>query len=143
MADGALNMLEWMQANEVIVWWMFATSIVTFVAALVGAPLWIINIPADYFSEKRRVHEQLFDLDTTGVLLAIGRNLLGVILVLIGILMLILPGQGVLTILVGIMLMDVPGKYKIARSLISHPPVLRSMNWMRRRAGREPLALEH
>jgi hypothetical protein len=141
MAARPMNMLEWIEANEVVVWWMLATSIATFLATLIGAPLWVINIRSDYFAEKTHKHKRLFNLDMTAALLAIGRNLLGGILVLVGVSMLVLPGQGLLTILVGIMLMDVPGKYRIARSIVSHPPVLHSMNWLRRRAGREPLVL--
>jgi hypothetical protein len=135
-------MFEWIQANEIVIWWMLATSIVTFVAAMIGAPLWIINIPRNYFSERRRRRKPLGSLSAGNALLVIGRNLLGGILILIGVLMLILPGQGLLTILVGIMLMDLPGKYRIARSIVARPPVLQSMNWIRRRAGRKPLILD-
>ena len=52
----------------------------------------------------------------------IGKNALGIMLVLLGILMSIpgVPGQGILTILLGIMLIDLPGKraleYKILKS---------------------------
>lgn len=135
-------MLEWIAVNEVVVWWMLATSVVTFVASLIGAPLWVINIPSDYFAERTRERARLSTLDLTGALLAMGRNLLGGILVMVGILMLVLPGQGLLTILVGIMLMDIPGKYRIERAIVSRPPVLRSMNWIRRRAGRAPLVFD-
>ena len=135
-------MLEWIAANEVIVWWMLATSVVTFIASLIGAPLWVINIRPDYFAEKTCERARLSSLDLTGALLAIGRNLLGGILIMIGILMLVLPGQGLLTILVGIMLMDIPGKYRIERAIVSRPPVLRSMNWIRHRARRAPLVLD-
>ena len=134
-------MLEWIQANEVVLWWMLATSVATFVAAMIGGPLWIINIPSDYFVEKTHKHKKLRSLSLSGALLAIGRNLLGSILVFIGILMLVLPGQGLLTILVGVMLLDIPGKYRIARWIVMHPPVLHSMNWIRRRAGHAPLVL--
>jgi hypothetical protein len=143
MAVGTLTMFEWIQANEIALWWMLATSVGTFVAAMIGAPLWVINIPRDYFSEKTRKRKRLANLDMTGTLLAIGRNFLGGILVLIGVLMLVLPGQGLITILVGVMLMDLPGKYRIARWIVIRPPVLQSMNWIRRRAGRAPLVLDN
>jgi hypothetical protein len=135
-------MLDWIEANEVVVWWMLATSAATFVAAMVGGPLWVVNIPADYFAEKTHKHKPLMRLGMTSAMLVVGRNLLGGILVLIGVLMLVLPGQGLLTILIGIMLMDIPGKYRISRWIVMHPPVLQSMNWIRRRAGREPLVLD-
>ena len=42
----------------------------------------------------------------------IGKNLLGVFFVLIGIAMLVLPGQGILTIIAGMMLLDFPGRHR-------------------------------
>lgn len=141
MAAGVLTMLEWIRANEIILWWMLATSAISFVAAMIGGPMWVIRIPSDYFVEKVHKRRKLRSLDLVKLVLAIGRNLLGFILFLIGALMLVLPGQGLLTILVGVMLMDIPGKYRIARWIVTHPPVLHSMNWIRRRAGRAPLVV--
>jgi len=59
-----------------------------------------------------------------------------------GIAMLVLPGQGVLTIVIGIMLLDFPGKYRFERSLAARRPVLRSINWLRRRANRPLLHVD-
>ena len=103
--------------------------------------MWAIRIPSDYFVEKRHERRHLRNLGMADAVFAIGRNLLGAILVFIGALMLVLPGQGLLTILVGVMLLDIPGKYVVARWIVTHPPVLQSINWIRRRAGRAPLVL--
>ena len=56
--------------------------------------------------------------------------------------MLLLPGQGVLTMLLGFIMVDLPGKYRFERWLVARPLVLRSINMLRRRAGREPLILD-
>ncbi len=72
----------------------------------------------------------------------IAKNLLGYIFVVAGTLMLVLPGQGLLTILVGIMFLNFRGKYELERWIVSRQPVLGSINWIRRRAGRAPLVLE-
>jgi hypothetical protein len=53
--------------------------------------------------------------------------------------MLLVPGQGLLTIAVGLMLVDFPGKFRFERWLAVRPPVWRSINWLRKRAGRGPL----
>jgi hypothetical protein len=71
----------------------------------------------------------------------LGKNVLGVVFVLAGIAMLILPGQGVLTILAGIMLLDFPGKRTLECRVVSQPAVLKSINWMRQRAGHAPLVV--
>ena len=55
--------------------------------------------------------------------------------------MLILPGQGILTILIGLFLMNFPGKFKLERKLIAMPKVLKSLNWIRTKAGKEPFVL--
>jgi hypothetical protein len=75
-------------------------------------------------------------------MLLTAKNLLGYILIAAGIVMLVLPGQGTLTILIGILLVDFPGKYRLERWVVGRGPVLQSINWFRRRAGRPPLLLE-
>jgi len=57
-------------------------------------------------------------------------------------LMLVLPGQGLLTIFVGLMLLDFPGKYQVERRAVSYKPILRSINWLRQRVGRDPLRVK-
>lgn len=70
------------------------------------------------------------------------RNLLGLLLILLGVVMLVLPGQGLLTLLVGISMLDFPKrKRELERRLISRPPVLATINRLRHRAGRPPLRL--
>jgi len=60
--------------------------------------------------------------------------------VLMGLLMLVTPGQGVMTLLVGLLLMNFPGKYRMERWLVMRPGVLRALNWLRRRRGQRPFA---
>jgi len=74
--------------------------------------------------------------------LIVAKNLLGLVLLIMGILMLVLPGQGLLTILFGIALIDFPGKYKLERHLISYPKVLNSINWIRKKANKKPLLID-
>lgn len=135
-------MIQWIQNHPAVIWCL-AVSVITFVGTLVAIPILVARIPADYFVYKQRrptpwakQHEIVrWTLRTT-------KNSLGVIFVLMGIAMLVLPGQGVLTILVGIMLIDFPGKYRFQRWLVMRRPVLRSINWLRQRAGRKPLVLD-
>ena len=59
------------------------------------------------------------------VLLKIGKNTLGVLLVLIGIVLSLpgVPGQGLLTILIGVIMLDLPGKQRFERRLMTRPAV--------------------
>jgi hypothetical protein len=67
---------------------------------------------------------------------------LGVALVLVGIPLVPLPGQGILTIFAGLLLLEFPGKRRVEIALIRRPGVLRAVNWLRRRAHRPPLEIE-
>ena len=69
------------------------------------------------------------------------KNSLGMILVLMGLAMLVLPGQGVLTLLIGISLLDFPGKRNLERKIVRTPTVHRAMDAIRRRTGQPPLVL--
>ncbi len=73
------------------------------------------------------------------VLLGFAKNLLGGVLVVLGLVMLLTPGQGLLTLLIGLMLMNFPGKYRLERWLVTRPGVLRALNWLRARQGHQPL----
>jgi hypothetical protein len=136
-------MIQWIRSHETILTWLTAASTVTFVVSLIVVPFFIVRIPSDYFAHGRD-HRKLWadqHFVVRGVLV-IAKNLLGYILVLAGIFMLVLPGQGVLTILVGIMFLNFRGKYELERWIVSRRSVLRSINWVRRHAGQAPLVLE-
>ena len=124
-------MLTWL-AN---VWslsqgWVVAlsvVSVVTFVACLLALPRLFASLPEDYFTSDRRPKRSL------------KRNLLGVVLLAVGVAMLVLPGQGVLTILAGVMLLDFRGKAELERRILGRPRVLQTINRIRARRGRPPL----
>lgn len=129
--------MDWVQDH---VWWMVAASIVAFVATLVGVPWFIVRIPADYFTGPAGQRKPFGGRHPAlALLVLIGKNLLGYVFIVAGILMLLLPGQGVLTIVVGLMLISFPGKRALENWLITRAPVLRSINWLRRCAGKPPL----
>jgi len=136
-------MVQWIRGRDAILWWLTTVSIVTFVVSLIFVHFFIVRIHSDYFTRERH-HRKLYAYHHPLVrgMLVIAKNLLGYIFVVAGILMLMLPGQGFLTILIGITLIDFPGKYALERWIVSHGSVLRSINWIRRQAGRPPLVLE-
>ena len=133
-------MFQWFQANEAALWWVALASGVTLVATMVAVPWFLVRIPPDYFVRRSARGRLRFDRENLlRSLLLVGRNLLGLLLVIAGLLMLVLPGQGLLAILIGIMLMNFPGKQKLERWIVTRPRVFRSINWLRRRMGRPPL----
>lgn len=106
-------------------------------------PWIVINIPEQYFHQHHRVRvskqskHPLIAQILTGL-----KNIVGFIFILLGILMLILPGQGILTILMGLFLMNFPGKYRFERKIVALPKVLKSLNWIRSKANKPPLVVE-
>lgn len=136
-------MISWIQSQDASFWWMATFSAVFFVITLVGAPMLALRIPADYFAKGKRATEPGNNLPT-GVrpIFKIVKNVLGAVLIVAGVLMLALPGQGVFAILIGLMLLDFPGKRRTVRWIVSRPWVFRSINKFRRRHGRPPLVLK-
>lgn len=67
------------------------------------------------------------------------RNAIGVVLILAGVAMLVLPGQGILAIIAGLALTNFPGKNRALRWLMRNRTVVRAVNAMRARAGALPL----
>lgn len=118
-------------------------SLALLIVSIAIIPWIVIKIPEDYFHQQFRVqvskksgHPLIAQL-LTGL-----KNVVGFIFVVLGILMLILPGQGILTILMGVFLMNFPGKYRFERKIVSLPRVLKSLNWIRAKANKPPLMIE-
>ena len=132
--------IDRLQEYETIIWWGSGISVLMFVGTLIAIPVMLVRMPADYFVSKP-VRDWPTRHPTIHITLVAIKNLLGVLLVLVGVAMLILPGQGLLTILVGITLLDFPGKRKFELWMISHRPLRRGANWIRRKKNRPSLQL--
>jgi hypothetical protein len=132
--------LDWIGEHEVLLWWLTALSVFTFVATLVAIPVLIARIPADYFV-RRPVRDWPTPHPAVHMLLVAAKNALGVVLLVAGLAMLVLPGQGMLTMLMGIMLLDFPGKRRLERWFIRRRPIRAAANWIRARRNKPPLQL--
>ena len=134
-------------AEEYALWFSLLAlfSIVTVVAmATLGARV-LAHLPEDYFlNPERRAEHRYLQLFPSWLrpLVPILKNLLGLLLALLGIAMLVLPGQGLLTLLAGLMLMDFPGKFHCEQWLVRRKQVRASINWLRKRSGESPLKLD-
>ncbi|MGH9882404.1 MAG: hypothetical protein ACRD6N_13285 [Pyrinomonadaceae bacterium] len=118
--------------------------LITFTVSLAVVSIILVKIPPDYFKEGYR--RDFWPDRHPGIRLAgvIGKNILGLVLVALGIAMSLpgVPGQGILTILLGVMLLDFPGKRRLEQKLISRPNVLRTVNRLRHRFGKPALVLQ-
>jgi uncharacterized membrane protein len=118
--------------------------VVTFSVSLAIVSFIVVKIPEDYF-RKDRPRELWADKSAAFRFFAVlAKNLLGVLLVILGILMSLpgVPGQGILTILLGIMLLDFPGKRNLEHKLVSRPHVRNAIDKLRHRFGKPSLVLD-
>lgn len=118
--------------------------LVTFSINLAIVSFVLVRIPSNYFSKN---HPRAFLSDRPPVIRylgIVGKNLLGVLLVALGIVLSVpgVPGQGILTILLGIMLLDFPGRRSLEYKLVSRPSVFRTINKLRHRFGKSNLTLD-
>ena len=126
--------------------WLTGLSIVMALAALLALPWVVTSLPRDYFTSPRRsVWGARDDASepALAVILSVLKNVVGAALLVLGVVLIFMPGQGLLTILVGLMLMNFPGKYQLERWLVQRPGVFNSLNWLRSRKGAPPFDPVH
>lgn len=129
-----------------LTFWKITAAVVVFLVTLLASALIvgivIVKIPENYFSS----HYQEDFLPNASWLtrwgIVIGKNVLGVILIIAGIIMLIGPGQGILTILIGLIMVDIPGKRPIEAKIIQRPTILAAVNSLRARYNKPPLVMD-
>jgi len=118
-----------------------SASLFTFLATFLLIPLIVVRMRPDYFSVPHRGPGRLRRRHPVVIGILTGlKNVIGAVLVVMGVIMLVTPGQGLLSILAGMTLMNYPGKYRFERWLVTRPSVWRVINWIRRKANVEPLA---
>ena len=120
------------------IFWLGAISFAIFVFSLLSIKWLVSLIPSDYFINKK-TSEFKSKYPVIWLVSMIIKNLIGYVLIIGGILMLVLPGQGLFTIFIGLMMSNYPGKYFIERKFIAIPSVLKTINWLRKRSNQEPL----
>ena len=118
--------------------------VLTFAASLAIVSIVLVKLPATYFKSS---HDRKILASSSPIvrgLAIVGKNLLGVVLVVVGILLSLpgVPGQGMLTILLGIMLLDFPGKPRFEHWLVSRPKILQAINKLRHRFSKPNLVLD-
>jgi H+/Cl- antiporter ClcA len=125
-------------------WWGIAISLGAAVLSFVVAVAIVVSWAPDRFNragpaqvgQRRSVPIRALGL--------VGKNLAGVVLVLLGLIMAIpgVPGQGLLTAVIGITLLNFPGKLRLERRLLRVEALRRGINRLRARFDRSPLEID-
>ena len=131
--------LTWAQIGMGVGLFLFS-----FLVSLAAIVLVMVKIPANYFSPH---YEQDFLPNTHWTVkwgAVILKNLLGVLLIALGIVLSLpgVPGQGLLTILLGLIMLDIPGKRPLEARIIQRPTIQSAINKLRARFNKPPLVLD-
>jgi len=113
-------------------------SLITFILSIVFIPFIVINLSPEYFKYKRK---SLIDYKNPILryFVLIIKNILGYIIILLGIIMLFIPGQGLLSITIGLLFINFPGKKKLEYKFFTNKKISSAINAIRRRAGKEEI----
>ena len=138
------KIISWSSMNSDLLFLLGSLSIFILIISVFMMVLIISFLPEDYFKSENRnlissVQNSRYPL--LKLLVLITKNFFGVLLLLSGILMLVLPGQGILTIITGLVFIDYPGKYKFERKLLKQKGVINSINWIRSRLSKPSLKI--
>jgi hypothetical protein len=133
----AHTLVEWFRLHETLLGWAGLASLFMFVGSLVAVPTLIVALPPRYLADRAEANPLRGTLWHWPVMVV--KNLMGVLLIVAGIAMLVLPGQGVLTICIGLAIVNFPGKKAIIRRILGNPRVLATANRIRLQSGRPPL----
>ena len=130
----------WCDENSTLMTWLFVGSLASLALVLALLPVIVVRLPADYFDPARpAAPPPRTVLGWAGRIL---RNVLGWLFVVVGAILLLLPGQGLLTMLIGLMMVDFPGKRGLERRILTRPTILGVVNRMRERRGHPPLIVD-
>ena len=134
------SFIQWFANHPEVLIGMGISSIFIFLISILGISWFIAQIPEDYFlRSKRQPSKWQEQKPILRFVVMFGKNLIGLSLIIGGLLMLVLPGQGLLTIVTGLLLINYPGKYKLERKLVAIPSVFSALNWIRVKANKPRL----
>lgn len=134
------SLIEIFNVYKNLILWFGSVSLFVFLFSLLSIKWLVALIPEDYFINKK--DSTIKTNNRIGwYFILILKNLVGYSLILGGIVMLVLPGQGLFTIIIGLMLSNYPGKYSVEKKFIAIPTILKSINWLRKKSNKPPLKL--
>jgi hypothetical protein len=119
---------------------MLALGLVSLVVTALLLPTFIARLPADYFRSDKFVPKVPHTVPH--VVLRLLKNGIGAFLVVAGVFMIVLPGQGLLTMALGAALLEFPGKRRLERAIATRPAVRAWLDQMRRRRGAPALEFD-
>ena len=112
-------LFQWAETRQDLLAWFAALSGLMFVSSLIVIPVLLTRMRADYFvtpdpDEGTWLGRHPAARTTARVV----KNSVGIVLLMAGLSMLVLPGQGIITLLVALSLLEFPGKRRLELRLV-------------------------
>lgn len=125
---------DWISDNYRLIQWIGVVSVLLFVLSLFILRCVIVRLPDDYFlNDSSTINKRSGSL--INLACRVTKNLFGFLLIICGIILLFIPGQGLVTIVLGVWMMDLPWIIKIKRKFVYSGLVKRTLNWFRSKNG--------
>ena len=138
LSSGWEQLWIWLDKHQILLGWLGLLSLLTFVGSLIAVPVLVVRLPQDYLAMQKYDRRRRYGIWWWPM--QVMKNMVGVVLLLCGMAMLVLPGQGLLTLFIGLSLVNFPGKPLLIKKLVRQRQVMHSINWLRRKFDRAPLA---
>jgi hypothetical protein len=121
-----------------------AIIIVVAVVTTTAGILVVLRLPPDHFNHRPASEAWRNRHPVVRVTLTVLKNLLGIVVLPMGIIMSLplVPGPGLVFLLLGLSLLDFPGKRALQRRLVTQPFVMRLLNQTRTRFGKRPFEVD-
>ena len=138
--ESIFDLVEWATTHSSLIAQLAVASALISIIYAIGVVVAVIRMSPDYFFQKRTLnvswqsHHPLLH-----IFLKIVKNLGGIGLIILGLALLILPGQGILTLVIGLSLLDFPGKRRFELWFVRRSSILKVINKIRKKARRDPL----
>lgn len=122
--------------------WILVIYLSTLVFSVVVCCALVVALPPRYFLDSPGPANKRHS--AAWWCAVIGKNLLGLAIVALGVLLSLpgIPGQGLLTVAIGVVLIDIPGKHRLVLRIVRRPGIVRRLNRLRAWFGRPPLIVE-
>jgi hypothetical protein len=134
-------LIDWLRAHSTI---LAIVSVVVGLATMVAGSGILIRLPADFFLRPADERHNEFRHPVLRVTWIVGKNIVGVLMAIAGLLMSLplVPGPGIVLLVVGVSLTSFPGKRRFERAMLGNRLVLQPINTLRQKFGHPPLVLD-
>ena len=121
---------NWIIENYKLIQLIGFVSLALFLLSIFLLRYVILKLPEDYFLRLKSIPQNQAK-SFKGVVSKALKNLFGILLVICGVILLFIPGQGLVTIVMGLCLSDLPFLKKWKEKFIFSNKIKIALNWLR------------